>query len=68
VAGKNSLRLIWNLPNNQLIVRIDVSGQSCNASFQSELRSGQTEHTLYDGNQYYYCEAPRVQAASCRVQ
>jgi hypothetical protein len=68
VAGRNSLRLIWNLPNNQLVVRIDVSGRSCSASFASELRPGQSEHTLYDGNQYHYCNAPRVEQASCQVR
>jgi hypothetical protein len=31
VAGRHRLLLIWNLPNNQLIVDIAVSGQSCSA-------------------------------------
>src|SRR6185312_2091137 len=35
VSGKNSLRLMWNLPNNQLVVNIAVRGQSCSASFSA---------------------------------
>jgi hypothetical protein len=31
VAGRDSLRLIWNLPNNQFVVNIQVKGQSCSA-------------------------------------
>ena len=67
VAGKNSLLLIWNLPNNALTVNINVRGRSCTARFDSKLRPGKSQHTLYDGNIYHYCDKPRVASSSCEV-
>lgn len=68
VSGKNSLRLMWNLPNNQLVVNIAVHGQSCSASFSANLKPGKTQYTLFDGNIYHYCSRPRVASTSCQVQ
>jgi hypothetical protein len=68
VTGKNSLRLIWNLPNNQFVVNIVVRGQSCSASFSSSLKPGKSQYTLFDGNIYHYCSKPRVESASCHVR
>ena len=68
VAGKHSLRLIWNLPNNQLIANIAVSGQSCSASFVANLFPGRHQYTLFDGSTYHYCGRPRVEQSSCQVR
>jgi hypothetical protein len=68
VSGKNSLRLMWNLPNNQFVVNIAVRGQNCSASFSSNLKSGKSQHTLFDGNIYHYCGKPRVESSSCQVR
>ncbi len=67
VAGKRSLRLTWNLPNNQIITQITVAGQSCSASFESKLRPGQSQHTLYARSKFYYCDSPRIMKTTCRV-
>jgi hypothetical protein len=67
VEGKHSLRLIWNLPNNQLITHISVAGQTCSADFQAKLSPGKTEYTLFDGSMYHYCGRPRVTGATCQV-
>jgi hypothetical protein len=68
VSGKNSLRLMWNLPNNQFVVNIAVRGQNCSARFSSNLKPGKSQHTLFDGNIYHYCGKPRVQSSSCEVR
>ena len=68
VAGKHRLLLIWNLPNNQMVVTVDVHGQSCSASFATRLKPGKTEYTLFDGNIYHYCGRPVPQRSSCHVQ
>ena len=68
VAGRNGLRLIWNLPNNALVVNIATRGQSCSASFSANLFPGKRQYTLFDGNTIHYCNRPRVAQASCQVQ
>jgi hypothetical protein len=68
VQGKNSLRLIWNLPTNALVVNIVTSGKSCSASFSANLFPGKREYTLFDGSTFHYCSRPRVASASCEVQ
>jgi hypothetical protein len=67
VQGKNSLRLIWNLPNNALVVSILTHGQTCSASFAANLFPGKREYTLFDGSTIHYCSRPRVASASCEV-
>jgi hypothetical protein len=68
VAGRNALRLIWQLPNNQLITHIAVKGQSCTARFEAKLNPGKRQYTLFDGNIYHYCGRPRVETSSCDVR
>ena len=67
VAGQHRLLLIWNLPNNQFVVTVNVTGQTCNASFAANLKPGQSEYSLYDGNIYHYCGRPVPVSASCQV-
>ena len=68
VAGRNGLKLIWNLPNNALVVNIATRGQSCSASFGANLFPGKRQYTLFDGSTIHYCDRPRVAHASCEVQ
>jgi hypothetical protein len=67
VAGPNSLLLVWNLPNNEMLVRITVLGNSCTASFEPRLKPGRREYTLFDGSAFHYCGRPRVALTSCEV-
>jgi hypothetical protein len=67
VAGRHRLLLIWNLPNNQMIVTVVVRGQSCTATFEPRLKRGKTEYTLFDGSIYHYCGRPTAERASCQV-
>jgi hypothetical protein len=68
VAGQHRLLLIWNLPNNQLIVTVNVTGRTCSASFTANLKPGKSEYTLFDGNIYHYCGRPVPVSGSCQVQ
>jgi len=68
VSGRSGLRMIWNLPNNQLVVNVRVSGQSCSAQFQPILKPGKTQYTLFDGRTYHYCGRPRAERSSCEVR
>jgi len=67
VAGPNRLQLIWTMINSSIVITINVSGNSCTANFASVLKRGQTEHSLYDGTVYHYCEQPIVQSTSCQI-
>lgn len=67
VAGQHRLSLIWNLPNNQMVIDIAVNGRSCTARFASVLKPGKTEYTLFDGTIYHYCGRPIAETASCQV-
>jgi hypothetical protein len=68
VAGRQSLRFFWNLPNNTLIVTVAVRGQSCSASFQANLLPGKTQYTFFDGSTYHYCGRPVMTSSSCEVR
>jgi len=67
VAGQHRLLLIWNLPNNQMVVTVNVTGQTCSASFATNLKPGKSEYTLFDGNIYHYCDRPIPVSSSCQV-
>jgi hypothetical protein len=68
VAGQHRLLLIWNLPNNQMVIDIAVNGRSCTARFESSLKPGKTEYTLFDGTIFHYCGRPTAETASCQVR
>ena len=68
VAGRDRLRLIWNLPHNQLIVHIMAKGQACAARFEALLKPGKKTYTLFDGQTYHYCGRPRVESSSCQIR
>jgi hypothetical protein len=67
VVGRNRLRIIWDLPNNQLIGTITVVGQSCSANLGSKLKPGRTQHTFFDGSQFYFCGRPALVRSACAV-
>lgn len=68
VAGSHSLMLIWDLPNDQLITHISVSGQSCLVHFESRLKRGKNQYTLFDGSKFHYCDRPQIEQTSCSVR
>ena len=68
IAGPNHLRLTWDLPNNIIVVEVDVVGQTCKATMGFELKPGKTQYTLHDGRQLYVCSKPRVVRTACRIR
>jgi hypothetical protein len=68
VLGRQSLKFIWNLPNNSLVVTIAVRGQSCSASFQANLFPGKSQYTFFDGSMYHYCGRPVMTSSSCELR
>ena len=68
VVGRQSLRFFWNLPNNSLIVTVNVRGHSCSASFQTNLFPGKTQYTFFDGSMYHYCGRPVMTSSSCEIR
>jgi hypothetical protein len=47
VQGRNSLRLIWNLPNNALVVNVVTRGKICStSSLAANLLSGKARRHL----------------------
>jgi hypothetical protein len=68
VVGRQSLRFIWNLPNNSLVVTIAVRGHSCSASFQANLFPGKTQYSFFDGSMYHYCGRPVMTSSSCEIR
>jgi hypothetical protein len=68
VTGRSSLRFIWNLPNNSLVVTVAVRGQSCSANFQANLFPGKSQYTFFDGSTYHYCGRPVMTSSSCELR
>jgi hypothetical protein len=68
VMARNRLRLIWDLPNNQVLLDIIVAGKSCSAALNVTLKPGKREYTMSDGSHMYYCSAQKVLSASCEAQ
>jgi hypothetical protein len=68
VVGRQSLKFIWNLPNNAIVVTINVRGQSCSASFQTNLFPGKSQYTFFDGSMYHYCGRPVMTSSSCEIR
>jgi len=67
ITGHNHLRLIWDLPNNLIVVDVAISRSSCRANLSTQLKRGQREYSLYNGHAFFYCGKPRVTSTSCSI-
>jgi hypothetical protein len=67
IVGHNRLRLVWDLPNNLLVVDVAVGARSCTASLSTQLKRGQREYSFYNGHAFFYCARPRVTSTSCSI-
>jgi hypothetical protein len=67
VAGRDRLRLVWSLRNNDLIVLVRTDGRSCQMSFDARLKPGFHEYVVYNGQGFATCAKPRLVQASCRA-
>ncbi len=68
VLGRNHLRAIWELPNNNLIGDLTVHGRSCAVGLAIRLKPGRHEYSMWGGSSFYYCSAARVLSTSCEAQ
>ncbi len=68
VTGRQGLKFIWNLPNNSLVVSVNVRGQSCSASFAANLHPGKTQVSMFDGSMYHYCSPPVMTSSTCEIK
>jgi hypothetical protein len=68
VLGRNHLRAIWGLPNNNMIGDVTVHGHSCAVSLAIRLKPGQHEYSMWGGNGFYYCTAARVLHTTCDAE
>lgn len=68
LIGGNRLRLIWDLPNNQVVTVIAVAGQSCTVSVDYKLKYGNRQYSLFDGQSFYFCKKPQLLRSTCSVQ
>lgn len=68
VLGKNKLRMIWSLPNNDQSVDITVSGRSCTASINNTLKRGSRQYSLFDGGMFIFCAKPRITQTTCNIR
>lgn len=68
VTGRNRLRGVWSLPNNNMSIDITVSGQTCNVNLTVQLKPGKRQYTMFGGQKFYYCSAARVVSTSCAIQ
>jgi hypothetical protein len=67
VAGRDRLRLVWSLRNNDLIVLVRTDGRSCEMNFDARLKPGYHEYLVYNGQGFATCSKPRLVQASCRA-
>lgn len=68
VVSRNTLRAVWSLPNNDLILNVSVSRKSCVAKIDARLRGGAHEYSLYDSGILVYCGRPRIANVACQAR
>jgi hypothetical protein len=67
VLGQNRIRMVWELPTNQLIATVSIKGKTCSTQLDTKLRFGNRQYSLFDGAAFYFCNKPRVVSTSCEV-
>ena len=68
VVNRNTLRAVWSLPNNDLILNLSVSRNSCVAKIDVRLTGGAREYSLYDSGILVYCSRPRIMNVACQAR
>jgi hypothetical protein len=65
ILHNNFYRTVWDLPNNQFLLDIDLQKNLCNAKLSIKLRPGKREYSIYDGLIMYYCSRVDIKNISC---
>jgi hypothetical protein len=68
VLGRDRLRGIWSLPNNDMILDITAHGNSCAVNLALKLKPGKKEYSLFSGSKFYYCSAARLIETTCEAK
>ena len=65
VAGRHSLRMIRDYPNNIIVINMTVRGNSCTMTLENRLKPGKHQYTFYNGSGFSYCERPQITRSEC---
>lgn len=68
VINRNTLRAVWSLPNNDMILNVSVGRNSCVARIDARLRGGSREYTFYDSGMLVYCGRPKIVNVACQAK
>jgi hypothetical protein len=68
VVNRNTLRAVWSLPNNDMILNVSVARNSCVARIDARLKSGAREYSLYDSGILVYCSRPKIMNVACQAR
>jgi hypothetical protein len=69
VMGKNHLRFTVDTLQNYFFMNLITRGQSCAITFDTKLKPGFSEYTLYHSgfSTFYYCAKPRLLESDCKI-
>lgn len=68
VVNQHQLRAVWSLPNNDIVMNLRVTSDSCQATAASQLRRGAREHNSVILGQLAYCSKLQITGVHCTVQ
>jgi hypothetical protein len=65
VAGKHSLRMVRDYPNNIIVINLTVRGNACSITLDNRLKPGKRQYTFYNGSGLSYCDRPQITHSEC---
>ena len=65
VMSSSQLRLVWDLPNNSVVVNVRMAQGACQLTVDYRLRSGALKYTMYNGGAFYFCDKPKITSMTC---
>jgi hypothetical protein len=68
ILSGNRLQAIWELPTDQVIATVLVSNRGCRAAVDFKLTHGNTQYSMFDGQNFYFCSRPRLIDTSCSLK
>ena len=68
VMSSHQLQVVWDLPNNQIILDIAADGSSCSSNFNRRLKPGRTDYSMFDGVRMYTCSKWELLSSTCEAR
>jgi hypothetical protein len=68
ILSGNRLQTIWELPTNKVIGTVAITGQGCTSTVDFKLKGGNTQYSLFDGQQFFFCSKPRLVSSDCALK